>query len=108
MLFFFFFFFFYKNLILFSLSFSWYIGVDHVITMDLHAYQTQGFFSVPVDNLLAEPSIAQYLKIAYPNYAAQGVVVAKNAGAVKRVTSLADKLKLDFALIHRTAENVLS
>jgi ribose-phosphate pyrophosphokinase len=30
-------------------------GVDHIITMDLHASQIQGFFELPVDNLYAEP-----------------------------------------------------
>ncbi|KAJ3092031.1 Ribose-phosphate pyrophosphokinase 2 [Quaeritorhiza haematococci] len=75
-------------------------GVDHVITMDLHSSQIQGFFNRPVDNLLAEPCVAKYIKEKYPNYV-NGVVVSKNAGGAKRVTSLADRLKIDFALIHR-------
>lgn len=31
-------------------------GTDHIITMDLHASQIQGFFDIPVDNLYAEPA----------------------------------------------------
>jgi phosphoribosylpyrophosphate synthetase len=58
-------------------------GVDHVITMDLHASQMQGFFGVPVDNLLAEPAIARYLRLHVPDHA-NSVVVAKNPGATKR------------------------
>ncbi|RHZ88593.1 hypothetical protein Glove_22g101 [Diversispora epigaea] len=74
-------------------------GVDHIITMDLHASQMQGFFNKPVDNLYAEPSIAKWIQDSVPEYST-GVVVSKNAGGAKRVTSLADRLKIDFALIH--------
>ncbi|KAI7856568.1 phosphoribosyltransferase-like protein [Circinella umbellata] len=75
-------------------------GVDHIITMDLHASQMQGFFQRPVDNLYAEPSIAKWITQNVPNWQ-DGVVVSKNAGGAKRVTSLADALRLDFALIHK-------
>ena len=37
-------------------------GVDHVITMDLHASQMQGFFKCPVDNLVAEPLLAKWIR----------------------------------------------
>ena len=37
-------------------------GCDHVITMDLHASQIQGFFDLPVDNLYAEPRVAAWIK----------------------------------------------
>ncbi|CAG8452719.1 4525_t:CDS:2 [Paraglomus brasilianum] len=72
---------------------------NHVITMDLHASQMQGFFNKPVDNLSAEPRIVQWIEDSVPDYA-NGVVVSKNAGGTRRVTSLADRLKIDFALIH--------
>ncbi|OAD69361.1 hypothetical protein PHYBLDRAFT_116560 [Phycomyces blakesleeanus NRRL 1555(-)] len=75
-------------------------GVDHIITMDLHASQMQGFFRGPVDNLYAEPVIAQWIMRHVPQWQ-NGVVVSKNAGGAKRVTSLADALCLDFALIHQ-------
>ncbi|KAJ1975406.1 ribose-phosphate pyrophosphokinase 1 [Dimargaris cristalligena] len=74
-------------------------GVDHVITMDLHASQMQGFFRNPVDNLYAEPSLAKWITEHIPDYQ-DAVVVAKNAGGAKRVTSLADCLHVEFALIH--------
>ncbi|OAJ37112.1 hypothetical protein BDEG_21177 [Batrachochytrium dendrobatidis JEL423] len=76
-------------------------GVDHIITMDLHSNQIQGFFSKPVDNLLAEPAIARYMKDRFESMFSRGVVISKNAGGAKRVTSLADRLKIDFAMIHR-------
>ncbi|CRL19177.1 Phosphoribosyl pyrophosphokinase [Penicillium camemberti] len=73
-------------------------GVDHVITMDLHASQMQGFFGKPVDNLFAEPFIARWLRMNVPGWK-DAVVVSKNAGGTKRVTSLADTLKLNFGIV---------
>ena len=35
-------------------------GADHLVTMDLHAGQIQGFFSIPVDNLFASPAIGNW------------------------------------------------
>lgn len=37
-------------------------GADHIITMDLHASQIQGFFDIPVDNLFAEPAVLKWIK----------------------------------------------
>ncbi|KAI0003146.1 phosphoribosyl pyrophosphokinase [Xylariaceae sp. FL0662B] len=73
-------------------------GVKHVITVDLHASQMQGFFKCPVDNLHAEPLIARWIRLNIPNWR-EAVVVSKNAGGTKRVTSLADALKLNFGLV---------
>jgi ribose-phosphate pyrophosphokinase len=73
-------------------------GVDHVITVDLHASQMQGFFGKPVDNLFAEPLIARWIMSNVPGWRG-AVVVSKNAGGTKRVTSLADALKLNFAIV---------
>nr|XP_031864057.1 uncharacterized protein CI109_000701 [Kwoniella shandongensis]KAA5531129.1 hypothetical protein CI109_000701 [Kwoniella shandongensis] len=87
-------------------------GCDHVITMDLHASQIQGFFDVPVDNasllqfapcsilsLYAEPSMIQYMRdhIDVKNC----VIVSPDAGGAKRATSIADRLNVDFALFHK-------
>ncbi|KAI9317346.1 phosphoribosyltransferase-like protein [Zopfochytrium polystomum] len=79
-------------------------GIDHIITMDLHSSQMQGFFKMPIDNLLAEPCIAQYIQNQFVESRedpSQVCIVCKNAGGAKRVTSLADRLKMDFAMIHR-------
>lgn len=73
-------------------------GVKHVITVDLHASQMQGFFKCPVDNLHAEPMIARWIRHNVPNWE-EAVVVSKNAGGTKRVTSLADALKLNFGMV---------
>src|SRR3954470_10437525 len=73
-------------------------GVNHVITIDLHASQMQGFFKCPVDNLVAEPLLARWIKQNVPDWK-EGVVVSKNPGGTKRVTSLADALKLSFGIV---------
>jgi len=74
-------------------------GCDHVITMDLHASQIQGFFDVPVDNLYAEPSAIQYIRSNFD--LSQIVIVSPDAGGAKRATSMADRLGVDFALFHK-------
>jgi ribose-phosphate pyrophosphokinase len=58
----------------------------------------QGFFGKPVDNLFAEPLIARWIRMNVPGWRG-AVVVSKNAGGTKRVTSLADTLKLNFGLV---------
>lgn len=76
-------------------------GADHIITMDLHAQQIKGFFrDIPVDNLLAEPLMLQYVRDNIPEYK-QTVIVSPDAGGVKRATSIADELGCDFAIIHK-------
>lgn len=75
-------------------------GANHVITMDLHASQIQGFFNVPVDNLFAEPMMLKYIKESIPDYRS-AVIVSPDAGGAKRATSIADRLDLDFAVIHK-------
>lgn len=58
----------------------------------------QGFFGKPVDNLFAEPFIARWIRMNVPSWK-EAVVVSKNAGGTKRVTSLADTLKLNFGIV---------
>lgn len=58
----------------------------------------QGFFGKPVDNLFAEPFIARWIRMNVEGWR-DAVVVSKNAGGTKRVTSLADTLKLNFGIV---------
>ncbi|KAF2200516.1 ribose-phosphate pyrophosphokinase 4 [Delitschia confertaspora ATCC 74209] len=74
-------------------------GCNHVITMDLHASQIQGFFNVPVDNLYAEPSTLRWIRENLE--VGECVIVSPDAGGAKRATSIADGLDLGFALIHK-------
>ena len=75
-------------------------GADHVITMDLHDPQYQGFFDIPVDNLHSRVILRRYIQTSIPNYQ-QAVVVSPDAGGAKRATAIADSLAMPFALIHR-------
>ncbi|KAJ3988578.1 phosphoribosyltransferase-like protein [Lentinula detonsa] len=71
-------------------------GCDHLITMDLHASQIQGFFDVP---LYAEPSAILYIRTHFN--VQDVVIVSPDAGGAKRATSIADRLGVDFALFHK-------
>ncbi|KAH7102700.1 phosphoribosyl pyrophosphokinase [Auriculariales sp. MPI-PUGE-AT-0066] len=78
-------------------------GCDHVITIDLHASQIQGFFDFPVDNLYSEPHMIAFIKREIPGWK-NSIIVSPDAGGAKRVTAIADKLGVEFALIHRTKD----
>ncbi|XP_018570547.1 ribose-phosphate pyrophosphokinase 1 isoform X3 [Anoplophora glabripennis] len=75
-------------------------GTDHIITMDLHASQIQGFFDIPVDNLYAEPAVLKWIKENISEWR-NSIIVSPDAGGAKRVTSIADRLNVEFALIHK-------
>ncbi|ELK25915.1 Ribose-phosphate pyrophosphokinase 1 [Myotis davidii] len=75
-------------------------GADHIITMDLHASQIQGFFDIPVDNLYAEPAVLKWIRENISEWR-DCTIVSPDAGGAKRVTSIADRLNVDFALIHK-------
>uniref|UniRef100_A0A8I3WSG4 ribose-phosphate diphosphokinase n=1 Tax=Callithrix jacchus TaxID=9483 RepID=A0A8I3WSG4_CALJA len=75
-------------------------GADHIITMDLHASQIQGFFDIPVDNLYAEPAVLQWIRENIAEWK-NCIIVSPDAGGAKRVTSIADRLNVEFALIHK-------
>ena len=80
-------------------------GANHIITVDLHASQIQGFFDIPVDNLFAEPLMLKYIRDNIPDYQ-NAVIVSPDAGGAKRATSIADRLDLNFALIHKERKKV--
>lgn len=75
-------------------------GADHVITMDLHDPQYQGFFDIPVDNLYGRHLLRKYVQYSIPNYQS-AVIVSPDAGGAKRATAIADALGMPFALIHK-------
>jgi ribose-phosphate pyrophosphokinase len=82
-------------------------GADHIITMDLHDPQYQGFFDIPVDNLYGRHLLKRYIthEILPQNGGGDRcVIVSPDAGGAKRATSLADALHMDFALIHKVRQ----
>jgi ribose-phosphate pyrophosphokinase len=74
------------------------VGVERVLTMDLHADQIQGFFDIPVDNIYASPVLLTDLKSrAYKDL----VVVSPDVGGVVRARALAKQLGCDLAIIDK-------
>jgi ribose-phosphate pyrophosphokinase len=74
------------------------VGVDRVLTMDLHSDQIQGFFDIPVDNIYAAPILlADVWKRNYQNL----VVVSPDVGGVVRARALAKRLESDLAIIDK-------
>jgi ribose-phosphate pyrophosphokinase len=82
------------------------VGVDRVLTVDLHAEQIQGFFDVPVDNVYGSPVLLDDIeRQRYPNL----VVVSPDIGGVVRARAVAKQLDdADLAIIdkRRPAANV--
>ncbi|NP_001002199.1 phosphoribosyl pyrophosphate synthase-associated protein 1 [Danio rerio] len=79
-------------------------GLTHIITMDLHQKEIQGFFTFPVDNLRASPFLLQYIQEEIPDYR-NAIIVAKSPSAAKRAQSYAERLRLGLAVIHGEAES---
>jgi ribose-phosphate pyrophosphokinase len=65
-------------------------GADRVLTMDLHAGQTMGFFDIPVDNLYALPILAPYLKSKYGG--TDVTIVSPDVGGLERARLMATRL----------------
>jgi len=81
------------------------VGVERLLTMDLHADQIQGFFDIPVDNIYASPVLLSDVKTKSHK---DLVVVSPDVGGVVRARALAKQLGCDLAIIdkRRAAANV--
>jgi ribose-phosphate pyrophosphokinase len=74
------------------------VGVNRVLTMDLHSDQIQGFFDIPVDNIYATPILlADLLTQKHENL----VVVSPDVGGVVRARACAKQLSSDLAIIDK-------
>ena len=74
-------------------------GADRVLTMDLHAEQVHGFFSIPVDHLTAIPIVAAHIEKT--GDMDNAVVVATDAGGAKRAGKFASRLGVPLAIIDK-------
>tara|TARA_R100001163_G_C5068364_1_gene208497 strand:+ start:1190 stop:2332 length:1143 start_codon:yes stop_codon:yes gene_type:complete len=87
------------------------VGVTRIVTVDLHAAQIGGFFSIPVDNLYAVNIMADFLRHHYqldkPENREKYILVAPDAGAAKRNDVLASKLSLATAIMHKSRNHQL-
>ncbi len=79
-------------------------GADRVLTMDLHAPQIEGFFRIPVDQLIAAPTMCRHLA---RGALTEHVVVASDIGEAKDIERYAGRLDLPVAIIdkRRYADN---
>jgi ribose-phosphate pyrophosphokinase len=79
-------------------------GADRVLTMDLHAPQIEGFFRIPVDQLIAAPLLCRHLAC---RSLSEHVVVASDIGEAKDIERYASRLDLPVAIIdkRRYADN---
>jgi ribose-phosphate pyrophosphokinase len=76
-------------------------GVDRVLTMDLHAGQIQGFFTIPVDHMTALPLFANHFRDL--GLTGEGVVsVSPDAGRAKMAQRFAEMIEADLAIMHKT------
>jgi len=80
------------------------MGIDRLLTIDLHADQIQGFFDIPVDNIYATPLlVADIYKQKYPKM----MVISPDVGGVVRARALAKQLNSELAIVdkRRTDQN---
>jgi ribose-phosphate pyrophosphokinase len=73
-------------------------GTHRLLTIDLHAPQIQGFFSIPVDHLFAAPVLVEYFqKLSLPKL----TVVSPDAGGVERARAFAKRLNAELAMVNK-------
>jgi len=73
-------------------------GIGHVVTIDIHTAQVEGFFRIPFDDLTAVPTLAGVIQRDLPEDA---VIVAPDLGAVKRATAYSDRLQRPAVILHK-------
>ncbi|KAL7668701.1 hypothetical protein ACOME3_009392 [Neoechinorhynchus agilis] len=74
-------------------------GFSHLITLDLHRKEIQGFFDFPVDNLVGFRFLTDYIASDIPDFV-NAVIVARHPNQVKRATSFASRLHINIAVVH--------
>ena len=83
-------------------------GADRVLTMDLHANQIQGFFDIPVDNLLGSPVFVDYFAEKYASCHEDTIVVSPDVGSVARARAFATKLDMPMAIVDKRRQKANS
>ena len=83
-------------------------GADRVLTMDLHASQIQGFFDIPVDNLLGNPIFTHHFAERFGEDADNTMVVSPDVGSVARARAFAQKLGMGLAIVDKRRQKANS
>ncbi|MCL2628646.1 MAG: ribose-phosphate pyrophosphokinase, partial [Oscillospiraceae bacterium] len=79
-------------------------GTDRVLTMDLHAAQIQGFFDIPVDNLIGSPLFVDYYKKKFKGHMDDVMIVSPDIGSVARARAFALRMNLGLAIVDKRRE----
>ena len=77
-------------------------GADRVLTLDLHAGQIQGFFDIPVDNLISAPVMENDIRERFSND--NIIVVSPDVGGVVRARAIAKRIDADLAIVGKRRE----
>ena len=83
-------------------------GADRVLTMDLHANQIQGFFDIPVDNLLGSPIFVNEFIRKFAAVQDETMVVSPDVGSVARARAFAQKLGMPLAIVDKRRQKANS
>ena len=83
-------------------------GADRVLTMDLHANQIQGFFDIPVDNLLGSPVFVDHFLRRFAAVHDETMVVSPDVGSVARARAFAQKLDMPMAIVDKRRQKANS
>ena len=83
-------------------------GADRVLTMDLHANQIQGFFDIPVDNLLGSPVFVDHFRAKFADCHDETIVVSPDVGSVARARAFAQKLDMPLAIVDKRRQKANS
>ena len=83
-------------------------GADRVLTMDLHANQIQGFFDIPVDNLLGSPLFVSECFRKFAAVQDETMVVSPDVGSVARARAFAQKLNMPLAIVDKRRQKANS
>ena len=83
-------------------------GADRVLTMDLHANQIQGFFDIPVDNLLGSPVFVDHFLRRFAAVHDDTMVVSPDVGSVARARAFAQKLDMPMAIVDKRRQKANS
>ena len=79
------------------------VGIDRLLTVDIHAEQVQGFFNIPLDNVYGTPILLDYVrsqKLVFP------VVVSPDIGGVVRARAMAKALNIELAIIDKRRQKI--
>jgi len=78
------------------------VGISHVVTVDVHTPQLEGFFRIPFDGLSSVPTLVDAVRVFLPEGA---VVVSADAGRVSMATEFAHRLNTSVVVLHKQRES---